>query len=108
MSPTQKTLNLLRDEGWTADIVERRIRPRVTKDFLGIADIIAVKGNKTLAVQATNQGNHANHRRKLLASENLQKWCSRDRAIEIWSWHPKKPDPRIERLTPKGGRDERR
>ncbi len=98
-SPTSRTVKALEEAGWVVGIVERRISRKVTKDLFGIGDILAMMDSHLLMVQATNQGNHGNHRKKVLASPNLAKWCAnRGRTFEIWSWDPKKDKPRIERL----------
>jgi hypothetical protein len=46
-SPTARTLKLLRELGFEADVVERRVFRTVTKDFLGIVDVIGVKAGES-------------------------------------------------------------
>jgi hypothetical protein len=67
LSPAALSLRWLREErGFTADIVERRLTGRVTKDFLGCLDIVAVhRVQGTLGVQTTTASNLQARCRKL-------------------------------------------
>jgi len=58
MSPTQRSLKLLRDAGWTAEVVERwNPHARIRQDLFGFADIIAMMpGSVPLLVQVTSTG----------------------------------------------------
>ena len=52
-SPTQRSLALLRERGYIADVVERWIPfARVRRDLFGIIDIVAIGNGETLGVQA--------------------------------------------------------
>lgn len=56
-SPTELTLELLRNRGWHCDIVERRnpvVRNR-SHDMFGIIDIIALTSDGVLGVQSTGE-----------------------------------------------------
>lgn len=58
--------------GFTADVVERRITKRLTRDFLGIVDVIALKeGERPWFIQTTGGSNKWARREKMLASPNL-------------------------------------
>lgn len=93
MSPTQRTLKLLRDEGWTAGVVERwNSHAKIRQDFLGIIDIIALRGDTTLGVQATSASNVSARMKKLASSENIGALRDANWQIEVWGW----------RKTPKG------
>lgn len=74
MSPTALSLRHLRAEGWTAGVVERRVPGvsglNVTQDYLGIADIIALRGPATTAVQTTSVGNINSRLRKITDDEH--------------------------------------
>jgi hypothetical protein len=88
-SPTQRTLQLLRREGYTADVVERRL-PRcfITRDFLGAFDVLAVRADLpgVLGVQTTSASNHAARAGKLLANPLLRAWLGAGNRAEVWSW----------------------
>lgn len=93
-SPTQRSLKLLREEGYTCEVVERFIpfpKPGHRKDLYGFADILAVHPFLgTLAVQCC-VGSGMSARRKKLAEEpnvticKLAKW-----RIEIHGWVARK------------------
>lgn len=95
-SPTQRTLALLKKEGWTAGIVERWI-PQARKriDLFGIIDILAMKGRCLLGVQTTSGSNVAAHITKALAEPRLREWLMTNNIFEIWGW--RKVGPRGKR-----------
>jgi hypothetical protein len=58
--------------GFVADIVERRISRYVSKDFLGIIDVIALKeGEPPHFIQVTDHTHKSTRKAKMLESENL-------------------------------------
>jgi hypothetical protein len=59
MSPTARTLMLLRQEGYLAEVVEKWIpRANIRKDLFGFIDILAVAPDGTvLAAQVTSGSN---------------------------------------------------
>lgn len=91
-SPTQRTLEVLRAEGWTADVVERWMKmPKhpaggFRKDFLGLIDIVAVKpGEPVLFVQVTDATSKSSHIAKMNANEHLPvlRLCGR---VQLRCW----------------------
>lgn len=71
-SPTSRSMALLEERGYLPDIVERRITRTLTKDWRGIADIIAVKpGERPIAVQTTTAANMAARIHKIAESPDL-------------------------------------
>ena len=92
ISPTQRSLALLRKDGWTVDVTERWIPGmNVRKDFLGFVDLIALRGGETLAVQATsdNGGNMAARVAKIKASPNLPIVLAAGWAVCVLGWRKK-------------------
>jgi hypothetical protein len=72
-SPTQRSLKKLKDEGYVAEVVEKRIpHTKITKDLYGFIDILAVGHGETLAVQTTTGSHVANRLTKINSSANLQ------------------------------------
>ena len=72
MTPTARTIALMRERGFTADVVERRITKRLTRDFLGIIDVIALKeGCAPWFIQTTGGNNKWMRRQKMLESPHL-------------------------------------
>ena len=57
MSPTQRSLKYLRDEGYLVAIVERwQPFARIRQDLFGFIDLLAIRRDETLAVQVTASG----------------------------------------------------
>lgn len=76
-SPTQRSLKVLRDAGWTADVAEKFIRlpdhpaGGFRRDLFGVADIVAVKkGEPVLFVQTTDATSVSHHLEKLRDEEH--------------------------------------
>lgn len=75
MSPTQRSLQLLRSRGYIPWIVERWIaQARKRVDFYGIADIIAIhpESGDMLAVQTTSMSNLGARVDKITHHEHLE------------------------------------
>lgn len=54
ITPTQRSLNKLREEGYLCQIVEHwNPFARIRQDLFGFVDIVAVKANETIAIQTT-------------------------------------------------------
>lgn len=76
-TPTSRTLKSLRDDGWTADVVEKWIpQQRVRKDLYGFGDVLAFRGKETLIVQATSRNNMSSRVRKILAEPRARAWLT--------------------------------
>lgn len=90
MSPTARTMQALRAQGWTTEKVEQRLPIPgrfVTRDMGGFADGIAWKSSAgVLAWQATSGSNVAAHITKVLHSEPLRQWLLAGGRFEIWGW----------------------
>lgn len=57
-SPTQRSIALLKEEGWTVAIVERwNVHARIRQDLFGFADLLCMKPNEApMLVQVTSTG----------------------------------------------------
>ena len=115
-SPTQRTMKVLREWGYTVDVVEQWKRnPKhpaggYRRDYLHIIDIMAVAGDSTVGIQACGS-DFAAHWRKLTIeqAENTRLWLAEpSRRLEIWAWRKVKVkrggkamrwQPRIESVT---------
>lgn len=89
-SPTERTLKALRDDGWTAAVVEKwNPHARVRNDLFGFIDVLALRGGEVLAVQATSRDN-VSARINKIASEELDALVREVRdagwRIEVWGW----------------------
>lgn len=89
---TQMTLAWLRAEGWEPAVVERWVpNPRskaggVRRDLFGVADIVAVRPGRTVAVQSTGPSGHAAHRRDMLASVGVPSLVAAGWEVWLVSW----------------------
>jgi hypothetical protein len=89
MSPTARSLKLLRQQGYCCDVVERWLAAvRRRRDYLGCIDIIACRrGEPVLAVQATSASNVAARLKKDVATPGLHVWLATGHAVfEVWGW----------------------
>jgi hypothetical protein len=60
-TPTQRSLKLLRDDGYTAEVTEKwNPHAKIRQDLFGFVDVIGIKaGRKPLLVQTTSGSNVA-------------------------------------------------
>lgn len=87
MTPTQRTLAKLRDDGFEPAVVEKwNPHVRIRQDLFGFADVLAMKpGCAPLLVQATSTG-VSERRKKILAEPRALIALRSGFAIEIWGW----------------------
>lgn len=88
MTPTSRTLDALRADGWTVDVVERWIPgANIRRDLWGIGDVLAMTADKLLLIQCTSDGNVSARVRKAKAEPRLQTWLAEpSRGFEVWGW----------------------
>lgn len=87
ISPTQRTLKALRDEGFLVEVVERWIPgANIRKDLFSFIDIVAIKGGRTLAVQACSGGDINKRVDKITNHENLPAVREAGWEIQVWGW----------------------
>jgi hypothetical protein len=87
-SPSQRTLELLRKQGYMAQVVEKRIPHRpISVDLFGCIDILAVKpGSPVLGVQATSRSNQSARFKKSVALQELRTWLETGCEFQVWGW----------------------
>lgn len=95
MSPTQRSLKKLRDDGYTAAVTER-FNPyaKVRVDLFGFIDILAFKDEMTVAVQTTSGdgGNVSARVQKIMALPAAKAWAaSIFRQIVVHGWAKRGP-----------------
>lgn len=88
ISPTQLTLRHLRAEGWPLVEVVEHWNPhaRIRQDLFGFIDVIAVRPNHTLAIQATTAPNVASRITKIADHPNIGPVREAGWQIEVWGW----------------------
>jgi hypothetical protein len=90
-SPTQLTLKWLRENGWTAEVVEHwNPHARVRNDLFGIVDVLALKGATTLAVQTTSAKNVSARIHKIADSPFVAAIREAGWAIAVHGWEKRK------------------
>jgi hypothetical protein len=88
MKPTERTLKLLRDQGYICDMVERWIRnPKhpaggFRRDLFAFADILAFKGPEVALVQSCG-ADYAAHKRTIFEAPLAGEWVRRNKIILI-------------------------
>lgn len=88
MSPTQRSLKLLRDEGYTVEVVEHfNYFTKTRKDLFGIIDILALRDNETLAVQTTSYSNMSARSHKIADSDKIGAIRKAGWRFLIHGWH---------------------
>jgi hypothetical protein len=86
-TPTQLSLRHLRAEGWTAEVVEKwNPHARIRNDLFGVIDIVALRDEITLGVQATSNGNVSTRVKKIADSPLLPVVREAGWRLEVWGW----------------------
>lgn len=88
-SPTSRTLDALRKMDYRAQVVERwcmHTKRRI--DLFGFIDIVAVKDNTILAVQATSTNNQSVRVQKIFTErrDDAIAWLRAGGRIQVWGW----------------------
>lgn len=97
MSPTQRSLKKMRDDGWTCAITERwNPYAKIRQDLFGFIDILCFKEEMTLAVQTTSGVNVSSRLEKIKGIPEAKAWASTlFRRIVVHGW--RKVGPRGKR-----------
>lgn len=91
ISPTELTLRKLRADGYTAQVVEHwNSFARVRQDLFGVVDVIGLRGEETLAVQATSATNVSARIRKIADAPALPAIREAGWRFEVWGWRKNK------------------
>jgi len=95
MSPTQLTLKKYRSEGWLCGIVEKFVRfppPGHRSDLFGFCDIIAIRGDESLYIQACAAASLSARRTKLRNEPNVSiVHLSPHRRVVLIGWAKRGP-----------------
>lgn len=88
MSPTARTLKVLREGGLIADVVERWIPgANIRKDLFGFIDILAMDGPITIGIQCTSGSHVADRIKKILSIPAARIWLTNpERRIAVHGW----------------------
>lgn len=101
MTPTARTLALMRRNGWTAQVVERwNPHARIRQDLFGFGDVIACRGwitensipqpSSITLIQATTQANAAARVAKITTNPDVAplalRWLESGGRIVVHGW----------------------
>lgn len=92
MSPTQRSLKHLREQGYTAQVVERwNAWAKVRVDLFSWIDIVAIRHDRTgvLGVQCTSDSNVAARLAKARVTNELGTWLAAGNRLVIHGWGKK-------------------
>lgn len=86
-SPTQRSLKLLRAEGWRVAIVEHwNVWAHIRQDLFGCIDLLALKDGSTLAVQTTTSDHYAERVKKVQAADAYQDMIDAGWTVVVHGW----------------------
>jgi len=90
LTPTQLSLRHLREQGYTAAVVETWNSFTQTRhDLLGFIDILALRGDETVAIQTTSANNVSSRVRKIGDSEHIAAVREAGWTIVVHGWTKK-------------------
>lgn len=93
MTPTQRSLKMLRDAGYTVAITEHwNPFANIRQDLYGFIDLLAIAPrNSVLAVQTTSGANVAKRISKILSIPAAKVWLETGSIIVVHGWRKLKP-----------------
>ena len=87
-SPTQRCIAVLKERGWTYQVVEHwNAWAHIRQDLFGCIDILACHPTYGIVgIQACVGGSHSARRDKALVEPRLLAWLESGGKFEVWSW----------------------
>lgn len=87
MSPTARTLQLLRERGYRCQVVEQTIpKTFIKRDLFSLWDVLAIRDSETLAVQVTSGSNVAARLQKISESEAIADCRKAGWSLAVHGW----------------------
>lgn len=87
MTPTSRTLNWCRKQGWIAGVVEHWIpRLRIRRDLFGVFDVIAAGPGLIYGIQTTSGSNVSKRLDKIAGTPEAKVWIESGGAILVHGW----------------------
>jgi len=88
MTPTQRSLKLMRERGYTCFVVETWNHfTKQRRDLFGIADLICLGWDEVIVVQTTSYSNVSARIKKITDHENVGAVRKAGIGIVIHGWH---------------------
>lgn len=86
-SPTKRSLDLLRRNGWEPAIVEKWNQFAKRRfDVYGVIDVLGINGEQIIGVQATSASNQSARRTKILQEPRALLWLKSGGRLFIHGW----------------------
>jgi hypothetical protein len=105
VTPVQRTIKFLTDDGFTGESVERWVpSPKhpgggFRKDYLNIIDMLFIKEGKLYGIQICGT-DFSEHHKKIMENEsNLRLWLSTGAKFYLIGWRKIKKNPRTDSKT---------
>lgn len=87
MTPTQRSLEALREAGYLPVVVERwNAFAKIRQDLWGWCDILAIRKGEVLAVQVTSTSNVSARIKKIQESDTIAKVRDAGIRVEVHGW----------------------
>lgn len=88
---TTRTLEKLRRDGYTVAVVEKwNPHVKIRQDLFGFIDVLAIRRDETLAVQACSYGDVSKRVKKIAEHKNVGAVREAGWRIEVWGWRKPK------------------
>ena len=91
-NPAARSLKYLRENGYTAQVVERfNYFAHVRQDLFGFIDIVAIKEgeNGVLGIQSTSTGHKSDRKKKAETFDALKTWLNAGNRFIVHGWSKK-------------------
>lgn len=88
MTPTARSLDYARRQGWDASVCERYCSyTRRRFDLFGVFDLVVLDDLwGCIGVQTTSGSNVSSRIHKMEASDQCRRWLARGLRAEVWGW----------------------
>ena len=88
---TQRSLKLLREGGWTSQVVEKwNHYAHIRQDLFGCIDIVSIRYDRFLGVQSAVASGRSAHEKKLLMEPRARLWVQAGAELWLISWGKQK------------------
>jgi hypothetical protein len=86
-SPTQRSFERLRAQGFLPQTIERwNPHAKVRNDLFGFIDVLAIRKGEILGVQATSRDDVSHRAAKIADHPNVSAVRKAGIRIEVWAW----------------------
>ena len=87
LSPTQRSLKYLRDQGYSVWIVEHwNSFARIRQDLFGCIDLLAIGNGDSLAIQTTTASNMSARKHKILENQYYPEMVQSNWKVHLHGW----------------------